>query len=394
MREIVWLMSLIGLSWQIACKAPQPVAPPVAPREPLAELCPPAIDPMLAVNTLKPAPLGFLECRLASPEYAVPPYAKFLAGVRICLDPGHGGDAHKRGYKRGPTGVREAEVDLRVAQYLRELLLRAGAEVRLTREGDCDVGLSERAAIANEWPADLFISLHHNANDDPQVNCTTVWYHAGVDHRPASLDLARYLCFSLQDGLAHPQIADVPLRSDQLMYDIGFAVLRETNMPGALTESSYHTNPAEEQRLRDPEYNLREAWALFLGLAKYAAAGLPRARLLEPANGILLLPAASTTDLAEQTAPPQIVFELDDGLRSRRDRGWERQMILTDSIIVRLDGQPVPHTFSNEGYRLCVELPRDLPPGEHEIRVDFQNMNKNSVLNPLFRLVVVSAPGD
>jgi hypothetical protein len=62
---------------------------------------------------------------------------------------------------------------------------------------------------------------------------------------------------------------------------------------------------------------------------------------------------------------------------------------LSDSIVVRVDGQPAPYTFTNDDYHVCVELPRDLTPGEHEVRVDFQNMNKNSVLNPVFKLSVV-----
>ena len=51
-----------------------------------------------------------------------PPYTRHLKGFKICLDPGHGGQGHVPDYKRGPTGVREAEVNLRVAFHLREML--------------------------------------------------------------------------------------------------------------------------------------------------------------------------------------------------------------------------------------------------------------------------------
>lgn len=335
---------------------------------------------MVSVNTLRPAPPDFAEQRVGTADWPIPPYAKFLAGVKICLDPGHGGDAHKRGYKRGPTGVREAEMNLRVAQYLRAFLERAGAEVRLTREEDVDSSLAERAAVANEWGADLFLSLHHNAiGNKPHVNHTTVWYHADVDYRPSNLDLARYVCQGLYDALALPQITDVPLKSDQLMYQDGFGILRHAQVTAALAETSFFTNPEEEQRLRDPEYNLREAYGFFLGLAKYAAGGLPRGRLSEPAGG--------ETPAAEER-PAALVFELDDGLRGRKSWGAERQMILTDSIAVRIDGELVPFTFVNEGYRLTVELPADLAPGSHEVEVQFQNMSKNSVLNPQFTIDV------
>jgi N-acetylmuramoyl-L-alanine amidase len=330
----------------------------------------PAVDPMLAVNTLLPAPEDFAARRIEAGAYPLPRYAHFLAGVRICLDPGHGGDASRRGYKRGPTGVREAEVNLRVAKYLREFLSRAGAEVVLTRQDDCDVSYEQRAAIANDWPADLFISIHHNAVENrPQANHTTVWYHADVDYRPSNLDLARYLCEALHDMLGLPELAPVPLKSDQLMYPEGFAVLRHVQVTAALTEASFFSNPDEEQRLRDPEYNLREAYALFCGLARYAFAGLPRVRSLA---------------LGGQ----QLVAELDDGLRGRRSWGWERQMILSDSIVVRVDGQRVPHTFENEGYVLTAVLPEQLQPGLHTVEIQFQNMFKNSVINPVARIEV------
>jgi len=396
----------------------------------------PVVDRQLAVNTLLPAPEDFARKRIGTPEYPIPPYAKFLKGVKICLDPGHGGDADKRGYKRGPTGVREAEVNLRVAKYLRDLLTHSGAEVRLTREEDVDLSLKDRAAIANDWGADLFISLHHNAIDNkPQVNHTTVWYHRDVDYRPSNLDLARYLCQGLYDSLALPQITDVPLKSDQLMYKEGFGVLRAARVTAALTETSFFTNPEEEQRLRRPEYNLKEAYGLFLGLARYAAGGLPRARLVEPADGVLYINAERPEQEAPETTEPDsaagrllpaptaiavrtallkeqdsedegdnegeedveeeaeedfvpIIFELDDGLRGRKSWGAERQMILTDTIAVRIDGELVPWDFQNEGYRLTVGVPVDIEPGLHQVEVQFQNMFKNSVLNPFFTIEV------
>jgi N-acetylmuramoyl-L-alanine amidase len=440
------LTCLVGLCH--GCRAPQP----------RAEARPPAVDPMLAINTLIPAPEDFAARRVGSDDYPIPPYAKFLQGVKVCLDPGHGGDAHKRGYKRGPTGVREAEMNLRVARYLRTFLEAAGAEVKLTRDGDYDLSLEERADTANAWGADLFISLHHNAIDNkPQVNFTTVWYHNDVNYRPSDLDLARYLCYGLYDSIALPQITDVPLKSDQLMYESGFGVLRHANVTAALAESSFFTNPDEEQRLREPEYNLLEAYGLFVGLAKYAAAGLPKAYLIEPDDAIIaaqaVIPRSARDEESgsgvEQTisseprpvgedapplpgvgdgqsetvtgspnvlvfelddgegAPPLpgvgdgqsetvtgspnvLVFELDDGLRARKAWGHERQMILTDSIAVRVDGQRAPYAFSDDGerYLLTVSLPDDLAPGEHAVDVQFQNMNKNSVLKPDFVIEV------
>lgn len=367
-REITFAMFVGSVVCWIGCETPGPKEPPINTK--------PEGDPMVSVDTLHPAPEGFLQEHVGTDEFPIPPYAKFLRGVKICLDPGHGGDAHKRAYKRGPTGVREAEMNLRIAKYMRYLLEQAGAEVLLTREADVHVSLANRAKIANDWEADVFISLHHNAiGNKPHVNFTTVWHHADVDYRPSNLDLARYLCYGLYDSIALPQITDVPLKSDQLMYDSGFGILRGARVTAALTESSFFTNPEEEQRLREPYYNLVEAHGLFVGLAKYAAAGLPRAALTEPADGVV---APGGT----------LVFDLDDGLRSRKAWGWDRQMILSDSIAVRLDGMPLGFEFDASEYTLRVDIPEDVEPGNYDVEVQFQNMNKNSVLNPHFVLTV------
>lgn len=368
-RCLLALIASAALLGAIGCKGPQPTSQPASA---------PGVDPMLSINTLHPAPDDYARSRVGTPEYPIPPWAKHLKGVRIALDPGHGGDSQLRAFKRGPTGVREAEMNLRVGQYLREFLLAAGAEVRLTRESDVDLSHADRAAVANDWPADLFISLHHNAIDNkPQVNYTTVWYHGTIDHSPSSLDLARHLCHALYDGIALPQIADVPLKSDQLMYPDGFAVLRHARVTAALVETSFYTNPDEEQRLRRPEYNLREAYALFLGLARYSYTGLPRLTLVEPSSG--RLPPGQNRALG---------LVLDDGLRWRKAWGHQRQMILSDSIVARIDGRVVEHAFTNEEYRLRVNVPDDLAPGEHTVEVQFHNLFKNAVLNPRATFVV------
>jgi len=335
----------------------------VGPREPQ--------DPMLSVNTLLDAPADYARVRIGTPEWPMPAYARYLEGVRICLDPGHGGDAHKRAYKRGPTGVREAEMNLRVAFYLRDLLEAAGAEVRLTREADVDSSLAERAEVANRWNADLFISLHHNAIGKPEVNRTSVWYHGDVDFRPSNLDLARYLCQGLLHAFQFPQISGDALNSDTLMYSGGFGILRAADVTAALCESSFFTNPQEEQRLRTPEHNLLEAYGLFDGLARYVYAGLPRVQLVEPADGRV-----------EPGRTKTLVFRLDDGLRSRKAWGSDRQGILSSSIDVRLDGQPLAFDFQNKGYVLTATLPAELDPGGHRVDVQFVNKNKNSVLEP------------
>jgi N-acetylmuramoyl-L-alanine amidase len=348
-------------------------------RRPAADLPPSASRPTGEVAASQPATAG-----------ALPPFARYLAGLRICLDPGHGGDASRPNYKRGPTGLREAEVNLRVAGFLRELLEASGALVFMTRQadvalaGDDEDDLRLRAEVATRNNCDLFLSIHHNANDArPQANFTTVWYHADVDYSPAALDLGRYVATALVEELRLPEQAGVPVLSDYLIYPgKGFRVLRLARVPAILSEASFHTNAAEERRLADPEYNRREARALFTGLARYALGGVPRARLIEPAGRRV-----------PTSGPAQVVFELDDGLRARKSWGWERRMILKDSILVRVGDGRWPYVYDEQSNRLLVALPTSRRPGPLLLGIQFENLFKHSNIRPWHEIQVVPGPG-
>jgi N-acetylmuramoyl-L-alanine amidase len=86
---------------------------------------------------------------------------------RVCIDPGHGGDDPGA---VGPTGLREKDVTLAVCGLLADMLVRTGQiEVRFTRDGDyvpggsASLDLYARCRIANQWGADIFISVHCNS---------------------------------------------------------------------------------------------------------------------------------------------------------------------------------------------------------------------------------------
>jgi N-acetylmuramoyl-L-alanine amidase len=84
-----------------------------------------------------------------------------LSGLKIFLDPGHGGEDRKN---TGPMGIAiEADVNLRFSLYLRSFLEQAGATVFLSRDIDKTVSLKDRSIMANQSGADIFISVHHNA---------------------------------------------------------------------------------------------------------------------------------------------------------------------------------------------------------------------------------------
>lgn len=85
---------------------------------------------------------------------------------RVCVDPGHGGDEPGT---RGPGGLAEKDVVLALAQAAAQALREKGFEVHLTRLEDRTLGDAQRAAVANYWGAELFVSLHAAGEGRPQA---------------------------------------------------------------------------------------------------------------------------------------------------------------------------------------------------------------------------------
>ena len=210
------------------------------------------------------------------PPITVPrhPSEKYLKGLIIVLDPGHGGKDHNG---KGPTGILEADMNLRVGLLLARLLGDAGANVTLTRNNDSFLELADRAKIANTIKrpdggvgADLFISLHHNSTQSRTTNWTSVWYHGQIDNAEVSLDAARFVAMDLNKAVPPPTLRS-PRRFSVINSCIpaGLGCCACT-VPCFLCESSFYSNPIEERRLADAGYNLREAYAIYTGLCEWA----------------------------------------------------------------------------------------------------------------------------
>jgi len=323
------------------------------------------------------------------------PAEKFLKGVTIVLDPGHGmsdGNSVEKDptYKRGPTGVREDDINLRVGLLLHRLLKDAGANVILTRDRDMYLGLKERADIANSAirpdggvGADLFISIHHNAVNNPVANYTSVWYHGQVDDAETGLDAARYIAHRLGAAMRTDVGKTSPLLSDQLMYPGGFGVLRACEVPGILLECSFYTQHEEEQRLRDAGYNLREAYAIYEGLCEWAYGGRPTQ----------LTPSVAFSPVGGNQV--RLATTLDERLPDWWGR--DRTRILQSSVRVNINGKPVPHDFDPVTKQLTATftLPSRGEPGTTmaiDLEIHFSNMFKHA--NHPQRYVVEVQPQD
>jgi len=315
---------------------------------------------------------------LPKAQYTIPPFARYLAPYKIALDPGHGGLSHLPGYKRGPTGKEESVMNLNVAFFLKEFLEKAGVKVVMTRTDDRFVSLKERNEIAAAAGCDFMISLHHNAADNPQTNYAAVFYHLHPDYSPMSMDLARHIYFGLVEALRLPQVANDGLLTDKLIYPDGFGLLRTSTIPAVLLESSFFSNPAEEKRLTKLSYNRREAYGIFLGLARWAAGGVPSARLVQP-SGI------------SRDKQPEIVYEIFDGITERGGRGARQLLVYSPAVSLKIDGQAVPAQMNMRSQRLRFRPDSALSNGPHLLQVDLQNLFKNHNL-PRLDTLIVAAP--
>jgi N-acetylmuramoyl-L-alanine amidase/putative methionine-R-sulfoxide reductase with GAF domain len=220
--------------------------------------------------------------------------------MRIVVDAGHGG------WDLGTVGRRgllEKDLVLEIAQRLGKLLEnRLGADVIYTRQDDNYIPLDERAEIANQAQADLFISVHANYSDLPSARGIETYYtnsfsapgskeagskdadaHATISAKNngtltlTAADLqeriqqSRRLAASVQRALYGTLSAQNPGLRDRGVKEAGFVVLTGSAMPGILAEVSFVSSPTDEQKLRSDEYREEIAEALYRGIARFAA---------------------------------------------------------------------------------------------------------------------------
>lgn len=176
-----------------------------------------------------------------------------LRGRLVVVDPGHGGR------DPGSTSGRvyEKHLTLTTARELADLLTAVGARVFLTRTGDVEVDKYDRAYMANELGADVFVSIHFNAFIRPDMAGTETFHHASSQ---AGERLARLVHNALRRELGRP---------DRGVRTADFVVLRETAMPAVLVEALYLTNPEEEAMAADPAVQRRIAQAILDGLTQF-----------------------------------------------------------------------------------------------------------------------------
>lgn len=155
----------------------------------------------------------------------------------------------------GPTGKREKDFNLTMALKLEKLFKNhPSIDFSLTRRTDVFLELKERVKIANNQPADLFISIHANAASS-SANGTETFYN-----RTTSAPLAGLL--------QRHMLAATGFKDRGARYG-NFQVIRDTKMDAVLLEVGFISNPDEEQKLFDSTFQDRVALAVAKGICEY-----------------------------------------------------------------------------------------------------------------------------
>ncbi len=221
-----------------------------------------------------------------------------LSIKEVVIDPGHGGNDPGA---IGRTGLREKDINLDIAKKLAKLFEDSGVRVVMTRSADRFIPLSRRVDIANNSNADLFISIHSNANRVKSLNGFEVYYispnlsdsrralfaaqHARlnlnrswfasdslnlratlwdmiyVSSRAESITLARTICQSIDRELETKVLGTK---------GANFYVLRGVRMPAVLIEIGFVSNAHEELLLKNSYYRQQIAESIAAGVSNYA----------------------------------------------------------------------------------------------------------------------------
>ena len=218
----------------------------------------------------------------------------------VAIDAGHGGADPGA---IGPRGTREKDVTLAIARRLAALVAKEpGMRPLMIRDSDVFVPLRSRIAKASKHQADLFISIHADAFDNPSARGSSVFT---LSRRGASSEAARYLA-ERENSADRVGGVDLAERDDQLasvlmdmvqnaaqersvqaagavlanlsrlgathkegVQKAGFVVLKSPDIPSLLVETAFISNPREEGRLCNAAEQQRLAQAILNGIKQY-----------------------------------------------------------------------------------------------------------------------------
>jgi N-acetylmuramoyl-L-alanine amidase len=180
--------------------------------------------------------------------------------MKVFINPGHAPDGNPDpGAVNSETGLRECDVALIIGNKVANYLSAVGYDVK-TLQSD---SLSEIVDSANEWGADLFVSIHCNSAANETAKGTETWFN---DESVNGKNLAGCILSQIVNSLP---LVNRGVR-DAVPGVNGLYVLKYTNMPAALIEIAFISNDDDEKLLADPERQDQFASAIARGITDYA----------------------------------------------------------------------------------------------------------------------------
>jgi N-acetylmuramoyl-L-alanine amidase len=230
----------------------------------------------------------------------------------VVLDPGHGGPPPHDG-AHGSGGLHEKVIALQVALDAKDLLEAEGASVILTREKDDDVPFAERARIANEAGADVFISIHCNSMERPQDRRTS----RGVETyflSPDPTDAEARMLAKLENG--GPDAMPLPRASSPVEGILNDLALGQARNDSAALAQIVHRHLVKEAGI--PSRGVRQAPFLVLSGTKMPSALVEIGFISHPQEGRML---------ARERHQKEIARALANGIRDFAERVLERRLV-------------------------------------------------------------------
>jgi N-acetylmuramoyl-L-alanine amidase len=249
------------------------------------------IEVLPAATATAPAPA------VPAPSEGPPPIGPRPTLEAVVVDPGHGGEDNG---VRARDGTLEKTVTLDVARRVKTLIEgRLGIRVILTREDDRAIPLDQRASLANNSKADLFVSLHANGSFAPGVSGAEVFYLAtdaemenalrAAESEAATLPVlgggtrtidavrwdmaqARHLDASAAlAGMIEGELRTRVPMGPQPLQRAPLRVLVGANMPAVLVEMAYLTNAGQAKQAASVEFQTAVAQAVYEAVLRYRA---------------------------------------------------------------------------------------------------------------------------
>jgi N-acetylmuramoyl-L-alanine amidase len=181
-----------------------------------------------------------------------PPPKLQLRGLTVAIDAGHGGSNVGA---TSPTGSQEKALTLAIAQKLRRELELAGARVLMTREADVTVDNGDRVLRLRQLGPDLLVSVHVNSSGSAAVQGTSTYY--------------RYVAFRPLAQALYTEVRKTGLKGFGNVGSFNFNLNGPTEYPNALVETAFVSNPEDEKRLVDPQFQQQLAERMRAGIEEF-----------------------------------------------------------------------------------------------------------------------------